>query len=580
MKKFLIGLVAGFLLAGLTCVILFFAAVRLAKRTPTVADNSTLVLSLQGDLPEQAPVEIPIPFLAQETPSTVREIWDTLQRAAGDSRIKAAVLIPNGLDIGWGKLEEIHDDLLRFKRSGKPLYAFLKNPGTREYYLATAADRIFMTPTDMLDVKGLRAEMLFVPDTLNKLGVQMEVIHVGKYKDAGDMFTRTSMTPETREVTNEILDQYYGNLVDTIAAGRHKNAADVRALIDQGPFLASQVLAGGLVDSLEFEDQVYGELKKKLRENDLHKISNRDYLRALAANPRRGTRRIALVVGQGAILRGSPQSMQDGVITSGGMIRLLREAENDSTIRGVILRIDSPGGDGVASDDILHEVEVLSHKKPVVISMSDVAASGGYFIAMSGDPIVAYPNTLTGSIGVLMVKPNLHGLFDKLGLKTESLSRGKNAGIDSSLQPMDDAARAKFTESLNAFYKDFVTRVARGRHRPYGTIEPLAQGRVWLGEQAKQNGLVDQLGGLDQAVQLIRAKAQIGAAEPIVLVPFPRRRSLLELMFNREEDDQDVSFDARVDAFLKRLHLPARSWIEGMVQGGFLQIMPYSIRVR
>ncbi|MGH9668088.1 MAG: S49 family peptidase, partial [Bryobacteraceae bacterium] len=263
MKKFLIGLVAGFLLTALTGVIVFFAMLRLGRRTPAVEENSTLVMSLEGGLPEQAPVEIPLPFLQRETPVTVRETWETLRRAAADSRVKALVLMPRGLDIGWGKLEEIHDDLVKFKRSGKPLYAFLRNPGTREYYLATTADRIFMTPTDMLDVKGLRAEMMFLPDTLNKIGVQMEVLHVGKYKDAGDMFTRTSMTPETREVMSEMLDRYYGNLIDTIAAGRRKKPAEVRALIDQGPFLGSQALSDGLVDSLKFEDQMYDELKKQ-----------------------------------------------------------------------------------------------------------------------------------------------------------------------------------------------------------------------------------------------------------------------------------------------------------------------------
>ncbi|MGH9665945.1 MAG: signal peptide peptidase SppA, partial [Bryobacteraceae bacterium] len=312
----------------------------------------------------------------------------------------------------------------------------------------------------------------------------------------------------------------------------------------------------------------------------LHKISNRDYLKAADARRERGVRHIALVVGQGAILRGSPQGFEDDIITSGGMIQRLREVENDSDIRGVILRIDSPGGDGVASDDILHEVEVLSHKKPVVISMSDVAASGGYFIAMSGDPIVAYPNTLTGSIGVLMIKPNLRGLYEKLGLKLETLSRGKYAGLDSASGPMDDAARAKFTASLNEFYKAFVTRVADGRRRQYADVEALAQGRVWLGEQAKQNGLVDQLGGLDRALDLVRAKAQIAPGARVDLVPYPRRRSLFEVLMSRDNDQTDVSLDAHIDAFLKRLHLPARSWMEAVFEGGMLRIMPYSIRVQ
>ncbi|MGH7248766.1 MAG: S49 family peptidase, partial [Pseudomonadota bacterium] len=360
MKKFLTGLVAGILLAILTGVIVFFATLRLGERRPTVTDGSTLVLALDGDIPEQAPVELPlpIPFLEQHTPVTVEETWLTLRQAAGDPRIKAAVLLPSGLDAGWAKLEEIHDDLAAFKKSGKPLYAFLRNPGAREYYLASVADRIFMTPTDMLDVKGLRVEMMFVEETLKKIGVEMEVEHVGKFKDAGDMFTRTSMTPETREVMNAILDQYYGDLVQTIAAGRKKSPAAVRALIDNGPFPGREALAGGLVDSLGFEDRMYDELQQRLHEDKIRKISNRDYRKAAdASHGGESARRIALVVGQGAILRGPAQEMQDDAITSGGMIKLLRQVEDDPGIRGVILRIDSPGGDGVASDDILHEVE-------------------------------------------------------------------------------------------------------------------------------------------------------------------------------------------------------------------------------
>ncbi|MGH7248857.1 MAG: signal peptide peptidase SppA, partial [Pseudomonadota bacterium] len=269
----------------------------------------------------------------------------------------------------------------------------------------------------------------------------------------------------------------------------------------------------------------------------------------------------------------------------GGMIKLLRQVEDDPGIRGVILRIDSPGGDGVASDDILHEVERLAKKKPLVISMSDMAASGGYFIAMSGDPIVAYPNTMTGSIGVLMVKPNLRGLYDKLGLHVETLSRGRYANIESESEPMDDAARAKFQASLEEFYQEFVTRVAEGRRRPYSDVEPLAQGRVWLGTQAKANGLVDALGGLDRAIDMVRRKARIAPGERITLVPYPRRRSLWEVIFSRA--GEETSMDARLRTMLRALHISALpglafsgSWMEAMIEGGMLRMVPYAISVK
>ena len=210
-----------------------------------VADGSTLVLHLEGELPEQPPVTLPIPFLEEQQPMTMVETWQLLRKAAVDSRIKALVLEPRGLEVGWAKLEELRDDIVAFKKTGKPVYAYLRGAGTKEYYVATAADRVFMSPEDELDVKGLRAELMFVKGTLDKLGVRMEFEHVGKYKDAPDMFTRTSPTPETLEVENQILDQYYGDIVNVIAEGRKKQPDAVKALIDDGPFVGKSALDGG-----------------------------------------------------------------------------------------------------------------------------------------------------------------------------------------------------------------------------------------------------------------------------------------------------------------------------------------------
>ncbi len=455
-------------------------------------------------------MELPIPFLQQQQPLAMVETWQILRKAAADPRITALILEPSGLSVGWAKLEELHDDIATFKKSGKPVYAYLRGAAAHDYYVATAADRIFMSPEDELDLKGLRAQLIFVKNALDKLGVQMEFEHVGKYKDAPDMFTRTSPTPETLEVTNQILDQYFGSLLDTIAQGRKKPVADIRALIDNGPFVGKSALDGGLVDALLYEDQMYGQLQGQLKQNRIKRIDEHDYAGATVSGIE-GSTRIAFVVGQGDITRGDPNEApsNDG-ITASGMVKLLRQVENDSTIKGVILRIDSPGGDGIASDDILHEAKVLSHKKPMIISMSDLAASGGYFMAMTGDPIVAYPNTETGSIGVFFGKADLKGLLDKIGVNTQTLTRGRFADIEDSDRPLTDAERDKLRKEIEIFYRGFVQRVADARKRPYAQIEPLAQGRVWLGSQAKQNGLVDELGGLDRAVEMIKQRAGIG----------------------------------------------------------------------
>ncbi len=576
MKNFFVGLVAGIVLAGLLLLIFVFAAVRFAgsfgERPVSVADGSTLVLKLDGSVPERAAPEIPLPFFQAQAPMTVEEVWEMFRRAATDSRIKGILFEPRGLDIGWAKMQEIREEIAQFKKSGKPVVTFLQGPSAREYYLATATDRIYLAPEDELDLKGLRVESIFLKNTLDKVGVKFDVIHAGKYKDAGDILTQTSMSPETREVLNEILDQYYGNLTTTIAQGRKQSEDIVRADINEGPYLAKEAVAKGLIDSLGYEDQAVDEMKSRLKQTELKAVSSKAYLNTRQSSSGT-TRRIALVVGEGDITQGSGnESPGDPGFTAAAFIKLLKQVENDSSISGVILRVDSPGGDGVASDDILHEAKNLSKKKPMVISMSDLAASGGYFVSVTGDPIVAYPNTLTGSIGVIFARMNLHGLFDKIGLNEQLLTRGRYADIDSAYVPLTDDARQKITGEIDSFYRSFVSRVAEGRKKTFDQIEPIAQGRVWLGAQAKQNGLVDELGGLDRAIELIRQKAHIGANENITLVPYPGKRSVFDLLFNRSDDSASV--DLKLEKMLGQLP------IHSLRKGGFLKLMPYSISVR
>lgn len=574
MKNFLIGFLIGLLFVFVVIGILAYAAVHAGERKVSVADGSTLVLHLEGDLPEEPPVELPIPMLAEQQPPTMVETWEMLHKAAIDSRIKALVLEPRELTVGWAKLEELHDDIETFKKSGKPVYAYLHGAGSHEYYIATAADRIYMAPEDELDLKGLSVELMFVKGTLDKLGVDMEFEHIGKYKDAPDEFTRTSPTPETIEVMNEILDQYYGNLVETIAQGRKRTPDQIRASIDSGPFVGKETVANGLVDELIYEDQMYGKLRQQIK-TGIKRISEQDYVHAQVAGSE-GSTKIAYVVGEGDITRGDPYENGAGEgITSYSMVRLLREVENDSSIKGVIFRIDSPGGDGMASDDILNAAKELSAKKPMIISMSDMAASGGYFIAVTGDPIVAYPNTLTGSIGVFFGKPNLQGLYQKMGISTATLKRGQFSDIEAIDRPMTDAERAKLQTELEVFYRGFVERVATARKKPYDQIEPLAQGRVWLGAQAKQNGLVDELGGIDRAVEMVKQRLKIPASDKIALVMYPPRRSLIDVLLNRSEESEiDSAIQKRIQALAPGLPLHA------LMHGGILRLMPYRINIR
>ena len=571
--KFLVGILTGFILTVLVLILIGFTLARLRSKPPEIASNSTLVLRLDGSLPERPPLEFPLPIFEQKSPLTVEEVWALLRQAATDPRVTAVVFEPAGLQIGWAKMQELRADLQQFKKSGKPLYAYLKSPGAREYYVATAANRIYMPPEDMLNLKGLRFELTYFKRTLDKLGVQVEIEHAGKYKDFGDMFTRTSLSPETEEVMNSVIDDLYGDLVQAIAAGRRQDAATVRATIDQGPLLSNQALQTGLVDELRYEDEMFGALKTALKQSALKKVSERDYLHAANPNAAAG-QKIALIVGQGTITRGDPEtSDNESGIEAEGFAKLLRKVGNDSSIKGVIVRIDSPGGESYASDELWRAMNQLGKKKPVIISMSDAAASGGYYMAMTGDPIVAYPGTLTGSIGVVFGKPNLHGLYDKLGIDKNSISRGHFATIDSDDKPLDDEGRQKLRQGIDDNYRTFVTKVATARKRKFEEIEPLAQGRVWLGDQAKNNGLVDRLGGFDAAIELIKQRAKIPAGEKVALTLYPPRRTWLDVAL------QPPSPNALMLSRIKALLPSAASdpTLRLLLQGGMLRLAPFSI---
>jgi protease-4 len=571
MAKFLIGVITGVALVFLCVILLFFAALRLREKPPQIADNSVLVLRLEGGIPEKPPIELP-DFLGRGPAITIGNVWMALRKAAADPHIKAVVLEPEGLTVGWAKSEELRGDLDQFRKSGKPVYAYLRTPAMHDYYVAMGADRIFIGPADQMYIKGLRAELMYFKNTLDKLGVSVEIEHAGKYKDFGDMFTRPDISPETREVMDAVVDGIYGNIVNHIAAARKKSPDEIRAAIDQGPYTAAQGLQAGLVDELRFEDQMYGELKTALKSGDPKKVPIESYVKVPASSVGLGgSSRIALVVAQGDIVRGS--SDDDGTednLTSYGFDRMLRQVAADSGVKGVIVRIDSPGGEVTASDEMWREMNLLSQKKPLVISMSDVAASGGYYMAMTGAPIVAYPATETGSIGVVFGKPNLHGLYDKLGITKNFVQRGRHADIDSDYSSLTPDERDLLRKGIDENYRDFVSKVAAARHRTFEQIEPVAQGRVWLGSDAQSRGLVDQLGGLDTAVQLVKEKAHIPANQNVSIDVYPQSRTLFDFLTKKSQPDA-------LDAQLKQVFgsVPYRAWMHG----GYLRLMPYWIKM-
>jgi protease IV len=570
MVKFLIGLVTGVALVFLTIFLLFFALLRLREKPPVIASNSVLVLRLQGDLPEKPPVELPDFLTSGPQTVTMANIWSALNNAAGDDRIRAVVVEPEGISAGWAKLQEIRMDLDKFRRSGKPVFAYLRQPGAREYYVASGADRLYLGPAEPVMLKGLRAEMMYFKKTMDKIGVSVQVEHAGKYKDFGDMFTRSDMSPETREVMTSVVDDLYTNLVDGIASGRKRSPDEVRTIIDQGPFTAHEAKKAHLVDELRFEDQMWGELQDRLKSGEIKKVSLSSYRKVA---PPAAKNHIALVIAEGDIIRGNPGDDGSGEssLTSYGFTRLLKQVENDSMVKGVVVRIDSPGGEVTASDEIWREMNVLSKKKPMVISMSDAAASGGYYMAMTGDPIVAYPGTLTGSIGVVFGKPDLHGLYDKLGISKDALQRGKHADIDSDYTPLTPEERDLLKRGIDESYRDFVAKVSESRHRSAGQIDAVAQGRVWLGSQAKINGLVDEVGGLDTAIELVKQKAKLPAGERPGILMYPAKRNLLDLLLRRPQED---AVEIKLRQILGKV--PFHAWM----RGGYLRILPLAFEIK
>ncbi len=503
-------------------------------REPSVSTNTTLVLKVGGELSEVAPSNVVGYFRGGNTP-VLRTIVENLRKAKVDPRVSAVLLKPTGFESAyWGKVQEIRDAVLDFKKSGKPVYAYLEYGGDREYYLATAADRVFLLPSSPLDLKGIATYAVFLRGTLDKIGAYPDLHHIGDYKTAMNQLTEKGYTRAHKEMDESLDRDLFEQLVRGIADGRKKSEAEVRTLIDEGPFLPEDAVHAGLVDDVAYEDQVEDKLKKS--DQRLRKIDGDDYARVSASSfgLNRGPR-IGVIYATGTITSGKSgfDPLNGEALGSDTLIDAIREARRDSSLRAIVLRIDSPGGSAAASDAIWRELMIARNERadrPIVASMSDLAASGGYYIALPAQSIVAQPSTLTGSIGIFGGKIVTGGVYEKLGAHIDSTSVGKNAEMDSPVRPFNADETKKVQEQLQAFYDGFVEKVAQSRHTTPEKIDAIAQGRVWTGQQARQNGLVDSLGGLDAAVAIAKQRAKLAADAEVELVVFPPRKSFYELL--------------------------------------------------
>src|SRR5690606_4514334 len=574
MRRFIVGFLATLGALGLLFVIGVVIAVwqLLPPAPPEVPERAVLTVDLREALDEAAPTD-PVAQLGIGRRLTLAELVLALERAGDDPRIAGLVARISGHGPGLAQIQELRDAVARFRAEGKFALAYSDSfgefgPGTAGYYLATAFDEVHLQPHGGVGLTGLLAQTPLLAGLLEEVGVQPALARRGPYKTFADMFTEEELTPEHREMLEALLDSLFDQIVAGIAHGRDLAESEVARLIDAGPYLAEEAEPIGLIDRLSYEDQVR-EIARERAGAGAELLSIEDYaariepLEAADDDPA-----VALIYGLGQIQRG--ESNYGGVL--GGFVmgadtvaEAFAAAVADPEVGAILFRIDSGGGSAVASETIARAVRrAIEAGKPVIVSMGETAASGGYWIAMDSTTIVAQPATLTGSIGVVAGKMVLRDLSDRLRVNWGSVQRGENADMWSPLEAYDAAGQARLQAFVDQTYEAFVGGVARGRGLPEDKVRAVAAGRVWTGAQALEHGLVDELGGFARALELAKEAAGIAPDQPVDLRLFPKRRPAWQEVLDLLGSSPGV------------LDL-ARSWLQ-LLRPGVLSAPPLLIR--
>jgi len=589
-KVFLI--LGGIVLAVFLVAFIGIAILASSLSKPDVPENSVLVLSVSGSLPDYSPEDPTAKLFGINQEQSFTSLITQLRKAKVDSRIGAVMLDIDFPGIGWGKADELRDAIKDFRASGKPVYAYMEIGTNREYYIATAAEKIFLPPSGDLYVQGFAAQAMFYRGSLDKLGIEPQFLKIGKYKNAPDQYTEKQMTDGQREVINAVLDDYFARVVNTIAESRKKSPEDVKAIIDNAPYSAPNAKQQGLIDETFYKEQVYNELKNRLgyKEDEKVRLVSGNSYREIPSDSLglNNGERIAVIYASGAITGGSSNRSPFGGenVGSDTMVKAINDAAEDKLIKAIVLRVDSPGGSALASDLMWNAIENAKAKKPVVVSMGDVAASGGYYIACNANKIVAEPSTVTGSIGVFMGKPVMKGFYDWIGVTNEYVMRGKNAGLFREDVKWEGDLLAKMQESTNTIYfTNFVPKVAKGRGKTEEEVNTLGQGRVWTGAQAKQNGLIDEFGGLERAIEIAKELANLPADKDVRRVNYPEPRPFFETLFNggvyaqtQEQKTQEAVIKTLPEEVRRTLRYA--SILDSMKQGEAMMMLPYELEIR
>ena len=561
---------------------------------PDVAKNSVLLLNVSGSLPDYTPDDAVARAVGFAQPQSFTGLMTQLRKAKVDDRISAVFLDISFPGIGWGRASELRDAIAEFRTSNKPVYAYMEIGSNKEYYIATAANKIFLPPSGDIYINGFAAEAMFFKGSLDKLGVEADVIQIGpKYKNAPDQYTKKEMGEGQREVIDAMLDEYYGRFTTAIAESRKKNVEDVKKLVDEAPYNGRQAQELGLIDAAHYREQVYEELKKELGygENEKLRTVRTGGYREIASDSLglNNGEKVAVIFASGAINVGRSNDSPFGgdMVGSDTVVEAVNDAAADSSVKAIILRIDSPGGSALASDLMWYALENAKLKKPVVVSMGDVAASGGYYIACNANKIVAQPSTITGSIGVFMGKPVVKGLYDWLGITNEYVMRGKNSGIFRETEKWTPEERAKMEAQTNGIYFDnFLPKVSQGRNMTPEQANALGQGRVWTGTQAKANGLIDEFGGMEKAIQIAKELANLPADKDVRRVVFPEPRPFFETLFADDESAEITAEHKAQKALVESLPEDARRALryaelfDRMKRGEAMLLMPFELQIK
>jgi protease-4 len=549
MKRFFIGSLA--VVGGLSLLLggAILGLVMLgAASKPGVPGNVVLELELDEPLAEYVP-EDSLASAFGPGKQTVRDVVDALEKAGGDERVKALVVKVNGTPGSTAVVQELRDAVKAFRAKGKKAVAYADTfgeggGGTGAYYLASAFDDIYLQPSGDLSLLGPAIETPFARDALAKLGVKPRIGQRHEYKNAVNTYTQQGFTAEHREATERFLTSLFGQMVKGVAEGRGLSEDEVKAAIDAAPLLGKQAVEAKLVDGLLYRDEVYEKVKAEAG-GGAKLLYVRKYLERVGRPNARGEATVALIYGAGGIARGQSQTNpMSGEVTMGSetVAASLRKAVEDARVKAIVFRVDSPGGSYVASDTVRREVQRAREKgKPVVVTMGTYAASGGYFVAMDADKIVAQPGTLTGSIGVYGGKMVTAELWEKLGVNFEAMGMGKNATMYSSDADFTPEQLAKNEAFLDRVYEDFTAKAAAGRKLPVEKLREVAKGRVWTGEDAKERGLVDELGGFAVALKLAKEAAKLEG--PVRVELFPKKKSAAEVLSEMLGEKQGDSSD-------------------------------------